>query len=329
MLVDTLQRQGTLERQGTQPQRDMSHTPLFQAMFALQDAPFQALRAPGLTLSPLQPDTKTAKFDLMLNVVERTDTSALCARIQHRSVRRQHRDPHGRAPAGAARKHRCRAAPGGGPDAPITALPLLTAPERRMMLADWNDTAADVDTDSTLAARFEEQAARTPDAPAVVVETERGGAVESESLTLSRVGRPGVTACRPAGRARRRAGKHRRPDGRSLGRSARRSGRHLEGGRGLCAARSGVPCRPAGVHARRFGRRPCSSRRRDSPAPRPRTAGTSSSLTREPGATPDDVERAARRAHDRTPAPTTWRTLSTPQARPAGRRASPSPIAPR
>ncbi|WKV70898.1 non-ribosomal peptide synthetase [Streptomyces sp. PCS3-D2] len=57
------------------------------------------------------------------------------------------------------------------PDAPVAVLDALTAAERHRVLAEWNDTAAAL-PESTLAALLAEQAARTPDATAVVFEGE-------------------------------------------------------------------------------------------------------------------------------------------------------------
>ncbi|HYG61743.1 MAG TPA: condensation domain-containing protein, partial [Thermoanaerobaculia bacterium] len=51
-------------------ERDPSRTPLFQVLFALQNAGFSALSIPGLTLSPVETQTTTAKFDLTLSMTE-------------------------------------------------------------------------------------------------------------------------------------------------------------------------------------------------------------------------------------------------------------------
>jgi amino acid adenylation domain-containing protein len=45
-------------------ERDLSRTPLFQAMLVLQSAPQGILEAPGLTFRPIEVDSGTAKFDL-------------------------------------------------------------------------------------------------------------------------------------------------------------------------------------------------------------------------------------------------------------------------
>jgi len=44
--------------------RELSHHPLFQVVFSLQNTPMELLDLPGLTLSPFEFDSKTAKLDL-------------------------------------------------------------------------------------------------------------------------------------------------------------------------------------------------------------------------------------------------------------------------
>jgi amino acid adenylation domain-containing protein/non-ribosomal peptide synthase protein (TIGR01720 family) len=51
--------------------RSRSHTPLFQVLFTLQNAPFEPIRVAGLSWSPLAVDSATAKFDLTLSINER------------------------------------------------------------------------------------------------------------------------------------------------------------------------------------------------------------------------------------------------------------------
>ncbi|MBD2625735.1 non-ribosomal peptide synthetase [Trichormus variabilis] len=53
-----------------QPERDLSHSSLFQVMFILQNAPTEVLHLPDLTLKPLQAERKTANFDLTISMVE-------------------------------------------------------------------------------------------------------------------------------------------------------------------------------------------------------------------------------------------------------------------
>lgn len=51
-----------------QPDRSLSHNPLFQVMFNLQNMPKSNLELPGLTLSSLNVHTPTTRFDLTLNM---------------------------------------------------------------------------------------------------------------------------------------------------------------------------------------------------------------------------------------------------------------------
>ena len=53
-----------------EPERDLSRQPLFQVMFAVQNAPIRPLELPNLTISPMQLETTTTRFDLELTVWE-------------------------------------------------------------------------------------------------------------------------------------------------------------------------------------------------------------------------------------------------------------------
>src|SRR6185437_12933649 len=54
-----------------QPQRDLSHMPIIQAMFALQNTPDESIELAGLTLTPVNIESGTTQFDLSLNIWER------------------------------------------------------------------------------------------------------------------------------------------------------------------------------------------------------------------------------------------------------------------
>ncbi len=160
MLVETLR-----------PQRDMSYTPLFQAMFSFQQAQPGGAQLPGLKLSVLDAYGGAAKFDLLLNLADATD--GLEAALEYNT------DLFDEATAARMAAHYAtllRAAVA-QPDAPVATLPILTDAERDLMLIQWNATDAAIDADSTLAARFVAQARRTPDALAVITEA-REGAIE-------------------------------------------------------------------------------------------------------------------------------------------------------
>ena len=51
-----------------QPQRDLSHMPIIQAMFALQNTPDESIELAGLVLTPVNIESGTTQFDLSLNV---------------------------------------------------------------------------------------------------------------------------------------------------------------------------------------------------------------------------------------------------------------------
>ena len=52
------------------PKRSLVHSPLFQVMFVLQNAPKRVRGLPGLTLEELEFDAGTSKYDLTLEIVE-------------------------------------------------------------------------------------------------------------------------------------------------------------------------------------------------------------------------------------------------------------------
>ena len=54
-----------------QPQRNLSHSPLFQVVFSLQNAPQADLVLPGLKLTVPRLEHDTAKYDVVLNMWER------------------------------------------------------------------------------------------------------------------------------------------------------------------------------------------------------------------------------------------------------------------
>lgn len=55
------------------PERSLSHTPIFQALFVLQNAPIEPLKLSGLTLAPLEFDSGVSKFDLALFMEEKEE----------------------------------------------------------------------------------------------------------------------------------------------------------------------------------------------------------------------------------------------------------------
>jgi len=145
-----------------QPQRAMSHTPLFQVMLILQNAPVKSQRLPGLALTMLDVDAGTATFDLTFSISELPDgldvaveyatdlfnADTIARMLGHLQTLLEHIVTN--------------------PDLPITTYQLLTPPERDQILVEWNNTRTDYPRDVCIHHLIENQVARAPDALAVV-----------------------------------------------------------------------------------------------------------------------------------------------------------------
>ncbi|MCD6377048.1 MAG: amino acid adenylation domain-containing protein, partial [Caldisericaceae bacterium] len=118
-----------------QPERDLSRSPLFQVAFILQNAPFERMELPDLTLEPFEADNPTSKYDLTLNAVETPEgiecylefnTDLFAEQTAHRML-------------GHFQNILCRALE----DAkkPLTAIDFLTDEEKDLILRKWNRTA--------------------------------------------------------------------------------------------------------------------------------------------------------------------------------------------
>ncbi|MCY1023460.1 non-ribosomal peptide synthase/polyketide synthase [Pyxidicoccus sp. MSG2] len=152
-----------------QPRRTLSHSPLFQVMFSLQNTPDEAVRVEGgpgstapLELRPVVAALQTVKFDLNLSLAQtprglagtlawRTDLfeqPTIVRMVEHLRTLLE--------------------AAVSAPGTLVGDLPLLPASEREQLLVRWNDTRRELPWDGALHERFEAQAARTPDALAVL-----------------------------------------------------------------------------------------------------------------------------------------------------------------
>jgi amino acid adenylation domain-containing protein len=150
-----------------QPQRDLSHAPLFQVMFVLQNAPMSELELPGLTLSSLESNSGSAKFDLTLYLEE--TASGLRGTWEYNT------DLFEAATIERMTAHLQTILEGivANPEQHLSDLPLLTEAERQRLLVEWNDTQADYPKDQCIHQLFEAQVERTPDAVAVVFENQQ------------------------------------------------------------------------------------------------------------------------------------------------------------
>jgi len=142
-------------------ERDLSRNPVFQVVFLLDETPAKAFRLPELALSPVDLDTGTSMFDLMLAVENRGD--GLTARLEYATAL-FNADTIERMAARLGELLRGIAA---DPDARLSHLPLLPAAERARV-EGWNATDRAYPAGVLVHDLFAAQAARTPDAPALV-----------------------------------------------------------------------------------------------------------------------------------------------------------------
>jgi non-ribosomal peptide synthetase component F len=175
-----------------QPERRLSHNPLYQVMFVLQNAPVDRLELPGLKLAPLAIEGEMVKRDQALSQEQDFGNPELeMARTvgQQLDLMVSMREPK----AGLIGTMRYNAdvffpttiarmlehfeiligAIAANVDRRISELPLLTEAESRRLLVEWNDTERSFSSaGKCIHELFEEQVGRTPSAIAVVHEGE-------------------------------------------------------------------------------------------------------------------------------------------------------------
>ncbi|MCG3161078.1 MAG: Linear gramicidin synthase subunit D [Acidobacteria bacterium] len=151
-----------------QPDRDLSHAPLFQVAFQLRSARHQeAFEAPGLALSLLEVESKTAKFDLALSMVEGKDR--LSGTLEYNT------DLYDDATITRLLGHfrTLLESVAADPDRRLSSLPIIGDAERRQLLIEWNGAEADYPKDRCVHELFEDQVEQRPDAIAVCFEDQQ------------------------------------------------------------------------------------------------------------------------------------------------------------
>jgi amino acid adenylation domain-containing protein len=148
-----------------QPARRLDHTPLFQVMFSWNNQDVIASTTlDGLSVSPLDTKYQVAKFDLDLTLGEDGDEIAgtlgyATALFDTPTIQR-----HAGYLEAVLRGYITDTA------SPVSQINLLSPQERRLLLQEWNDTTAPFAEHACVHDMFETQAARTPDAVALVHE---------------------------------------------------------------------------------------------------------------------------------------------------------------
>ncbi|MHC0068640.1 non-ribosomal peptide synthetase [Nostoc sp. UIC 10890] len=150
-----------------QPERDTSRSPLFQVMFVFQNTPSSSCELLGLTITPLEVHTGTAKFDLTLYLEETSE--GICGGIEYNTdlfesttITRM-----------VGHFQTLLESIVANPQQHISNLPLLRAAEQHQLLVEWNNTQTDYPKDTCIHELFEEQVAKTPDAVAVIFENQQ------------------------------------------------------------------------------------------------------------------------------------------------------------
>ncbi|HMG76892.1 MAG TPA: amino acid adenylation domain-containing protein, partial [Pyrinomonadaceae bacterium] len=149
-----------------QPERELSHTPVFQVMMILQNAPVAGLKLPGLKLSQIERENTTAKFDLTLSLSE--EGKEVGGWLEYNA------DLFDEATVARMAGHfkTLVADIVADPERRIADLALMSEGERRQILHRWNDTSREYQA-RCIHELFQEQAERTPAATALVYEEEQ------------------------------------------------------------------------------------------------------------------------------------------------------------
>jgi non-ribosomal peptide synthetase component F len=158
-----------------QPDRRDGQPPLSSLAFALHNTPQAPLELPGISVSRLEVEPAEAPFDLSLGIRAADgelrgwldyDAGAFDADAIERFA------GHFRTLLNGAV---------GDPDRVLSALPVLTPPERHQLLVEWNAPLLPIEGDRTIHGLFEAQVGRAPEAVAV--------AGEDEALTYGELNR--------------------------------------------------------------------------------------------------------------------------------------------
>jgi hypothetical protein len=148
------------------PERDFSHTPLFQVMFIWQNGPMPTIQLPGLTVTPLDIEAGGARIDLTFIVLN--TEQGLKAAFEYNTDLFDH------ATIERMAEHFCVLIGGIVADAELrlSELTLLSEVERQLLLERWGSGAATPIPPVCVHELIEAQAERTPEAVAVAFEAE-------------------------------------------------------------------------------------------------------------------------------------------------------------
>ncbi len=158
-----------------QPERSLSHTPLFQVMMAFQSRAVSEVEIGELKVGVMEVEARTAKFDLLVSLRDRG--RGLSGVVEYNS------DLYEATSVRRLVRHFEVLMKGLMTDANqrLSQLPMMSERERQQIVVEWNKTAAEYPRDRCIHEIFEQQVEQTPDAVAVVY--------EGESLTYHELNR--------------------------------------------------------------------------------------------------------------------------------------------
>ncbi len=145
-----------------QPERDLSHTPLFQVTLVLQKAALQSREFDGVTLHPLAVESRITQFDLNLRLEE---SPAGIVGVFEYNI-----DLFEEATIARMTRHWSTLLQGivADPGQRIWEYSLLSERERQQLLVEWNATRTAYPHEAVIHELFEAQVEQSPDALAVV-----------------------------------------------------------------------------------------------------------------------------------------------------------------
>jgi amino acid adenylation domain-containing protein/non-ribosomal peptide synthase protein (TIGR01720 family) len=141
--------------------RDANRNPVFQVLFALQNAPQDELRLPGMSIRLMPLDTGTAKFDLYLSMEERgTELHGafeFSTDLFRQATVARMAEHYERILDSVVRE----------PQQPIAVLPILSKAEEQKITALHNSARTEYPKNASIHRLFESIARKYPEAPAV------------------------------------------------------------------------------------------------------------------------------------------------------------------
>ncbi|MCM3904257.1 MAG: amino acid adenylation domain-containing protein [Pyrinomonadaceae bacterium] len=145
-----------------QPERNLSHNPIFQVLFSLQNNQGEPIKLEGLEMEPLAITGQTSKFDLSLMMSEIGED--LSASFEYNI------DLFEPATIERLSSHfgALLESVVSGPEQQLSALQMLSNAELDQLLVEWNSTERPYPNTQCIHELFEVQVARTPDAVAII-----------------------------------------------------------------------------------------------------------------------------------------------------------------